>query len=185
MTAPYTPQPEQPTTDVHAKLTAAKRRRWPLAILSVVVLGFIGASIGTCAASGDKATPTAAATTSARNWPPPETTPAESAPAAEPAAVEYAPVAKDFKLTIKTLTKQCFGSAGCNVTYRVELGYTGPDLNPDTTYEVTYEVKGAEDPIIGTLTVTGDEYERPSEELASTKSSKAKLTVTVTDVSEQ
>ena len=95
------------------------------------------------------------------------------------------PVVKDFKLSVKTLSKKCFGSAGCNVTYRVLVGYSGPTLNPSDSYEVTYEVRGGEDgPAVNTLTVEGDQSTVQDEEYLSTPSSRTKLTVVVTSVDE-
>lgn len=113
-----------------------------------------------------------------------------SQPAEEPATTEqtpaYTPTPKDFTLTIKTLKKECFGSAGCNVTFRIQVGYDGPALDPSTTYEVTYEVRGAEDgPQINTLTVQGDQSSVDEEEFVSTKSAAVKLKAVVTDVAEQ
>ena len=87
---------------------------------------------------------------------------------------------------MKTLQKQCFGSAGCNVTYRVGVDYTGTGaLDPAKTYEVTYEVRGVEDgPAVNTLTIEDGQASVDSEEIASTPSSATKLTVKVTGVSE-
>ncbi|WFE53603.1 hypothetical protein [Micromonospora sp. WMMD1155] len=111
----------------------------------------------------------------------PTTAPATTAP---PAPVYDTPTKGDFTLKVKTLRKQCFGSAGCNITYRIDVTYTGDGLDPSSTYEVTYEVKGAEDPIINTFEVTGDSASVQQEETASTKRSGDKLTAVVTDVSE-
>ncbi|MEU5909396.1 hypothetical protein [Micromonospora sp. NPDC047527] len=111
----------------------------------------------------------------------PTTAPATTAP---PAPAYDEPTKSDFKLNVKTLRKQCFGSAGCNITYRIDVTYTGDGLDPSETYEVTYEVKGAEDPIINTFEVTGDSASVQQEETASTKRSGDKLTAVVTDVSE-
>lgn len=124
--------------------------------------------------------PSAAAVVAATTAPPPATEPSEPA---EPTFHE--PTKKDFKLTIKTLETQCFGSAGCNVTFRVKLEYTPvAPLDPDKTYELTYSLRGGEDPLTNTLTVTGDKYERDSEEFVSTRSSSSKLSVVVVDVEE-
>lgn len=102
------------------------------------------------------------------------------------AADRATPKPSDFALRVKTLDKQCFGSAGCNVVYRVELAYHGPTLDPDTTYEVTYEVRGPEDGAqVGTLEVTGTKYTEPDEVVASTSSASTKLTAKVTEVAEQ
>ncbi|MEU5942249.1 hypothetical protein ABZ807_24385 [Micromonospora sp. NPDC047548] len=121
--------------------------------------------------------PAGVATTTA----PPSTAPASTAPAVP---TYDAPTKSDFKLKVKILRKQCFGSAGCNITYRIDVTYSGAGLDPSTTYEVTYEVKGAEDPIINTFEVTGDSASVQEEEMASTKRSADKLTAVVTSVSE-
>lgn len=90
--------------------------------------------------------------------------------------------ASAIKLTPKVVEKQCFGSAGCNVTVRIEMTYDGPDLSSDGTFEVTYDLTGDEDgSIIGTFEVTGSQYTQ-DEQTLSTKSSKTKLTVKVTRV---
>lgn len=101
----------------------------------------------------------------------------------EPRETYATPDPGDFRLTVKILEKQCFGSAGCNVTYRIELSYGGPALDPSVTYELTYEVYGVEDgPQINTLDVTGDEYSTDNEENAQTTSASKKLTAKITDI---
>ncbi|MFC6155382.1 hypothetical protein [Kribbella jiaozuonensis] len=104
-------------------------------------------------------------------------TPTETVPA-------YAtPTAKDFKLAVKVLKKECFGSAGCNLTYRILVTYGGADLDPTLTYEVVYEVRGGEDgPVTNTLTVTGDTSSVDEEEFVSTKSRSTKLNAIATEV---
>jgi hypothetical protein len=95
------------------------------------------------------------------------------------------PEPSDFELTVKTLSKQCFGSAGCNVTYRIQAGWDGT-YDPDKTYEVVYEVRGDESgPQTNNFTITGDEYQVSQEEDASTRSSGVKLTARVISVEEQ
>lgn len=98
----------------------------------------------------------------------------------------YTPTVRDFKVAVKVTEKDCFGSAGCLVTYTINLAYTGAEtLDPSTSYDVTYEVRGPEDgPSIDTLTVTGGEYDVPSDNTVTTPSSATKLTAVVTDVSE-
>lgn len=102
----------------------------------------------------------------------------------EPDEPPYTPKPDDFELSVKTLEKSCFGSAGCSITYRIELSYDGVPLNDDYTWELTYEMKGAEDPRINTLRVSGEEYWVDEEEFASTASSSDELEAVVTDVSE-
>ena len=71
---------------------------------------------------------------------------------------------------------------GCNVTLQVKMGYGGPDLSEDDTWAVTYRITGDESgPIIGTIEVTGDQYD-VNTEILSTRSSKTKISIKVTDV---
>jgi hypothetical protein len=109
-----------------------------------------------------------------------ETTEAEPSP--EPETLELSP--DDFKIGVTILRKQCFGSAGCNVDFRIKPEYLGfTSIPDDVTVEVIYEVRGGEDsPQINTFTITGDTAEFQSEESASTSSSSAKLTAEATEV---
>lgn len=92
------------------------------------------------------------------------------------------PRVRDFALRPKITDKECFGSAGCSVTLKVQAEYVGPALNPDDTYEVTYEIRGVEEgPQIGSFEMTGDTYE-VNEEFVDTKSSKSVITIKVTSV---
>ncbi|MFD8494641.1 hypothetical protein [Amycolatopsis sp. NPDC059657] len=85
----------------------------------------------------------------------------------------------DFTVTVKTLEKKCFGSAGCNVTYRIDPKTTTPCF-PSCT--VLYEIVGGEDVQNGSFTLTGTTARFDSQEMIQTKSSKAELKVKVTDV---
>jgi hypothetical protein len=72
----------------------------------------------------------------------------------------------DFGLSVKLLSQECFGSAGCNITYRVQVDH-GPT---NGSYEVSYEVAVPGDensPYQGTLTVTDGQYEEPFQDMAS------------------
>jgi hypothetical protein len=95
--------------------------------------------------------------------------------------------ASDLELTIKETSKHCFGSAGCNVEYKVKVAFAIPDpgeLAGD--YDVTFRIKGDEDgPITDTITVYSDGKYDVSEGYASTPSSHTKLSAKVTDVEEQ
>ena len=159
-----------------------------------LVIAVCCGGIGIAALSNDEGEPVGAAssaTPSITTAAPTSAAPTTAAPTSAPASTAPAlpiygePTKSDFKLKVKILRKQCFGSAGCNVTYRIDVTYTGDnDLDPSKTYEVTYQVKGAEDPIINTFEVTGDTASLQDEEMASTKRSTDKLTAVVTDVSE-
>ncbi|MGN9918457.1 hypothetical protein [Micromonospora palomenae] len=188
------PQSEPDMPDTGSPQPVAPRRKpligWIVGGVVLVLLlcfGGCGALLATTN-SGDKAhqgkaaastAPTSSATTSA-----PTTAAAAPATTEPPLPTYETPTKNDFKLKVKVLSKQCFGSAGCNITYRINVTYTGTGLDPSKTYEVTYQVKGAEDPIINTFEVTGDSASVQQEEMASTKRSGDKLTAVVTDVSE-
>jgi hypothetical protein len=97
-------------------------------------------------------------------------------------APSYTPTPSDIKLKPKVIDKECFGSAGCNVVFKVDLTYGGSALDEATTWLVTYEVTGVQDgPMIGSLELTGETF-TASEEITQTKSSKSKITIKVTDV---
>jgi len=108
----------------------------------------------------------------------------DTAPAVEPEPTPPAatPKVKDIALTAKITDKQCFGSAGCNVTFNVDAEYVGPLLSEDDTWLVTYQVNGVDDgPVIGSFEFTGTKYTVTVENVG-TKSSKSKITIKVTDV---
>jgi hypothetical protein len=110
---------------------------------------------------------------------------AASTAAGKPPSAYAVPVAADFALTVKVLEKECFGSAGCNIKYRMVIKQVGAKkFDPAKTYEVTYALKGTEEPVIGTLTVTGDEYNADEYNRTDTKTSKAVITAVITDISE-
>lgn len=105
-----------------------------------------------------------------------------AAPAPAPKETFHTPEPAEFALTVKTLEKKCFGSAGCSIQYRIEVAYNGAPLDPSKTWELVYEVKGGEDPQINTLVVTATGYRAEDRESISTKSSKDELTATVVSV---
>lgn len=128
-----------------------------------------GASGSDQPAPGNKQKPVSAATT------------AES-PTPEPAA---APLPADFRITVKELSKQCFGEAGCNITFRIDVAYGGTPLPEDKEYRVVYTVTGdTSGPQKNSFTLRGEQVEYPSEEYASTRTSAVKLVAKVTEVLE-
>jgi hypothetical protein len=91
------------------------------------------------------------------------------------------PDLSNFELTVKVKEKQCFGSAGCHVTFEVNLGAA---VEPDdaATFELTYEVAGPEDgPLVGTMEITGNQY-TVEEHFVSTPRKSTKLAVKATDI---
>ncbi|WP_430477289.1 hypothetical protein ACQZM9_00105 [Streptomyces sp. P11-1] len=97
------------------------------------------------------------------------------------------PVAEDFTVTLKTTSKQCFGSAGCNITVEPKVSYAGLlPLDPGKEYSITYEVHGSEDgSIIQTMELSDQTSLSYRPTVLSTSTSKAKLTAKVTDVEER
>ena len=91
---------------------------------------------------------------------------------------------RDISLKVKITSKECFGSAGCNLQYTInDAAVTSVALIPDEC-DVTYEVKGFDDGTqIHTLTMRDDgTYEQDGYQSGSTSGSGKKLTVKVTDV---
>jgi hypothetical protein len=107
--------------------------------------------------------------------------PAGGAPVANEGPTYAVPTKADFKLSLKILKKECFGSAGCNISFRLQVAYDKP-FDPAKTYEVTYEVRGGEDPLQNTFEVNGDQATGETEEFISTARSTSKLSVVVLDV---
>lgn len=96
------------------------------------------------------------------------------------------PEPSQFDIKVKILRKQCFGSAGCNVTYQVDPAYTGTAPLPQRTMTVVYEVSGGESgPATNNFTIDGDgKASYPTQEFASTGSSKAALAAKAVSVSD-
>jgi hypothetical protein len=112
---------------------------------------------------------------------PVQTTPPPAEPSDEP-TVQITPKPSHFHISIRTLKKACFGSAGCNVTYQINPAYVGPALGDDQTVTVTYEVRGGDDPQINSFELEGTRASFSEEEFISTPSSSSKLRAVVTDV---
>ncbi|SCG76588.1 hypothetical protein [Micromonospora coxensis] len=185
------PSPIKPAVTPAPGRKASNVKAWAVGGAALIVALCCG-GVGIAALSGDdtdtaaggrppmSASPTSAASTTVA-----PTTAAATTMAPTPTLALYdEPTKKDFKLAVKVLRKQCFGSAGCNISYRIDVTYTGSGLDPAKTYEVTYEVRGGEDPMINTFEVTGDTASVPQEEHGSTRRSGDKLTAVVTDVAE-
>ncbi|MFI0236342.1 hypothetical protein [Streptomyces sp. NPDC016845] len=104
---------------------------------------------------------------------------------AEPTDV-YTPAAEDFEMTLKTTSKQCFGTAGCNLTVEPDLSYGGlsDSLDPAAVYEITYEITGDESgPVIETAELSDQTSLNFTPTVLQTSSSGKKVSVEITDVS--
>lgn len=91
--------------------------------------------------------------------------------------------ARNVKLDLKVREKQCFGSAGCNVTVQVDPTYVGNQDVSSGSWEITYEIRGGEDgAIIETMTLEDGTWTFPEEQSLQTTSSNTKLTAVATEV---
>ncbi|MFE6886657.1 hypothetical protein [Streptomyces sp. NPDC057694] len=168
--------PEPPTT-----------KRASNAVVIGAAAAIIAAIVGTglyVVQSRDDSKP--AATASSSETPKAEAAAEEEEETGEPTF--EAPTADDFTMTLKTTKRQCFGSAGCNVTVEPRLTYDGiaEALDPDAVYEITYEISGDAS---GTVTETAELSDQTSlnytPSLISTASASTKVSVEITDVAEQ
>lgn len=75
-----------------------------------------------------------------------------------PGASQYTPSKAAFTLRVRSLSEECFGSAGYNLEFRLRPAYTGQEFDPDQTVEVMYQVVvvGSDDDCTNTFTMTGD-----------------------------
>lgn len=169
---PYTQPPQKP------------RRRGLMitlvAVAGVLVLCVIGSVIVGVTQSSKPTKAAATATASKDPWA--TDVEATTAPTVEATTAAVVPLtASDMALTVKIKTKDCFGSAGCNVEYTIKAAI-GKDVEPQEC-EVTYDVHGLVDTQTGTLDFHSDgTYEQDSYQSGETSSSKKKLTVKITDV---
>lgn len=153
------------------------------------VAGVVGLFVGGMVASVGGATivppaPTPTVTVTQTAEPPDPGPTVDEEPTEEPAPATYVPKKSDWEVKVTTRKKQCFGSAGCNVTVKTEPEYVGTRDLPDTgTIEVTYQISGDESgPIVGTFTVTGGQAKYTQEEDLSTRSNGTKIRSKITGV---
>lgn len=156
-------------------------KTWQLLVAALVAL-LIGVGIGASGSSDEEPDATTQLTSqddpAITNQSPVTTTEATTTTQPE----NYHPAPADFQLTVVEIEKSCFGSAGCHVTYEVDLAYTGPrPLDPSDTWLVIYELLGGEDQKIGSMEVQGERFRKDSDS-ASTSSSSSKLTAKPTTV---
>lgn len=167
------PSSQEPLPYRRASRPRQGGRQWVSAVAALLAVGAIGGGIGYAIGHGSTLT-TSAVIPPAVTAPVVDTTTSTVAP--------YIPLASDFTVTVNVLTKDCFGSAGCDITYRIQPSYHGAALDSTQQYTVTYQVNGTQDPQIGSFTMQGDEASVQQEEIAQTTSSSAQLTAQVTNV---
>lgn len=154
-------------------------RGWVKRHWVTIAVGIVAFGLGAAAGSGSN--PDASSAASARDEPA-VTLATTTTRATTTTAGPYAPTPTDFAITPIVLSQSCFGSAGCNLSYRIEVKYQGAQIPSATvTYRVVYEVRGGDSPKIGSFTVRGTQLTYPSEERISTPPNPA-LTVVATGV---
>jgi hypothetical protein len=112
-----------------------------------------------------------------------------AADATEDTEPAYTPLDTDsFTIKLKTKSRHCFGSAGCNVTVEPDLALdvVSSMVDPDAVYEITYEIHGDESgPVIETAELTNQTSLSYRPSMISTSSSGTKLSVEITGVTAQ
>jgi hypothetical protein len=127
------------------------------------------------------------ACTTSGNLTNPTTTPAgipiATSTAPTPTKPTIDPTAPGFTIDLKVTNKQCFGSAGCNITVEPHLVYAG-DINvmQGGSCRFTYDITGGSDgTVTQTLTLHGTQFNSPPAFVSTPKSSTT-LKATITDV---
>lgn len=162
---PPPPAPKKPRTNLVIIASAA-----------AVIAAIIATGIVVVQSSNDDSKPAAAAKPSA------------AAEKPDPTPTYDEVDADSFTIKLKTTSRQCFGSAGCNVTVEPDLTYLGDseDIDPSAVYEITYEIHGDESgPVIETAELTDRTSLNYTPSLISTASASTKVSVEITDVATQ
>jgi alkanesulfonate monooxygenase SsuD/methylene tetrahydromethanopterin reductase-like flavin-dependent oxidoreductase (luciferase family) len=173
-----------PMPDFPPPPPAPKRpRNWVvIGSAAAVIAAVIGTGVFVVNSRDDD---TGAASTSASSTPTEDTVTA----AAEEPEPTYAVVDADsFTIELRTTRRQCFGSAGCNVTVEPDLTLLvdSEAIDPDAVYEITYEIRGDEDgPVIETAELSDQTSVSFSQSLVTVPSSSTKVSVKITDVAER
>ncbi|MGW7067015.1 hypothetical protein ACWGII_40760 [Streptomyces sp. NPDC054855] len=174
------PPPEFPPPPPPAKVRATNAVI--IGAAAAVIAAVVGTGIVVVQSRDDGSQATATASSTTTNGP---VTAAAEEVDEEP--TYETPGADDFTMTLRTTERQCFGSAGCNVTVEPRLTYDGlSDLDPDAVYEITYEVSGdASGPVIETAELSDETSLNYTPTSISTASAGKKVSVEITDVTEQ
>jgi hypothetical protein len=176
--------PEQPSEALAAVAPAERKRlsnRVVIGAAAAVIAAVIGTGIIVVQAVDNDDNPTATASSPTASI---TAEPITDEPAMEP--TYYVDLHADsFAITLRTTRKQCFGSAGCNVTVEPSLAYLGDseNIDPDATYDITYEIEGDESgPVIGTAQLSDRTTLNYTPSLITTASRGTKVSVRITDI---
>ncbi|WP_030349092.1 hypothetical protein [Streptomyces sp. NRRL S-1022] len=164
---------------------APKKSRTNLVIIgsaAAVIAAVVATGIVVVQSGHDGSKPAATAKASA---PAEEATPAS----AEESEQTYATVDADsFDIELRTTKRQCFGSAGCNLTVEPKMTFLGDSgsIDPDAVYEITYTIRGDESgPVIQTAELSNQTSLNYTPSLIQTASAGTKVSVSITDATEQ
>jgi hypothetical protein len=68
------------------------------------------------------------------------------------------PTASQFSLKVIELSRDCFGSAGCSVRYRIVPTYIGLGSAPTGSFRLLYQVSGGDDAKTGNIEVRNGKF---------------------------
>lgn len=68
------------------------------------------------------------------------------------------PTPAEFSLNVVETNHQCFGSAGCNVQYRIVPTWVGSGSAPTSSFTLLYAVVGLDDAATGSIKVTDGHF---------------------------
>ncbi|MEV4864269.1 hypothetical protein [Streptomyces ossamyceticus] len=182
--APDSPPPTPPQAPEPEPEPTPKKNRTNAIIIGAavaIIATIITTGVVVVQATNDDSKP-ARATSSASSAPDEDV----AEPAAEESERTYPELTPaDFTMELRTTERQCFGSAGCNVTVEPVLSYVGEwnGVDPDAVYSITYEVRGDESgPVIETAELSDETTLNYTPTSISTVSSSKKVSVEITDV---
>lgn len=179
MSTSYQPGPNGEQPGYWPPSPPKKSRKLPWILGGLAALIAIGCVMGGVFAIGGAGKAVVDAANSAAATPAPKFVEPGRPPSAGPSADVQA---GDLKLSVKTNSKECFGSAGCNIEYQIKLGYDAAKMVPGEC-DITYQVNGLTDPQIGTLHLhTDGTYEQDSYQSGQTSSSSKKLTAKLVEI---
>ncbi|MFF9021100.1 hypothetical protein [Streptomyces eurythermus] len=163
---------------------APKKSRTNLVIIgsaAAVITAVVTTGIVVVHSSNNGSTPAVAVKSSA-----PAKDVATTTEALEPTHAEV--TAGNFTISLRTTKRQCFGSAGCNMTVEPKLTFLGDStsIDPDAVYEITYEIHGDESgPVIETAELSDQTSLNYRPSMISTASAAKKVSVEITGVTAQ
>ncbi|MEV6564599.1 hypothetical protein [Streptomyces kronopolitis] len=164
--------------------TSMRRRPVIAAIVGTVIIAAISSGITAILVSGSDKEGAGPKATSAKSAP--EAPSEDPTEASEETGETYndSPTSTDFALSMKTTKKQCFGSAGCNITVEPNVSYvSATSLDPEKTLSITYEIHGDESgPVIQTMELSDRDRLTYTPVSLSTADRSTKVTAEITDV---